>query len=149
MQMPVSMRSTFKDFFPIRKPVCSNKVTESWNEQFGGRKKVPEGLGSSLHSFRSREVRGKYSRPIDAENGLCRLRYSMQGNAETRRNGTVGKAGNAGGDSPQSPVKPVSASMSPRKLPKEYIEELRKELELERQRRSEVETRIQAVGKAA
>ena len=61
----------------------------------------------------------------------------------------MGKAGNAGGDSPQSPVKPVSASMSPRKLPKEYIEELRKELELERQRRSEVETRIQAVGKAA
>lgn len=61
----------------------------------------------------------------------------------------MSNANKAGDSSPQSPVKPVSASVSPRKLPKEYIEELRRELESEKQRRSEVETRIQAIGKAA
>jgi hypothetical protein len=139
------MRNTFKDFFPIRKPVSSTKVSDNLSERFGLQRRVPEGLGSSLHSFRSREVRGKYSRPIESDNGLYRLRYSVQGRSEVRRPETMGKTATAGESSPVSPVKP--ASVSPRKLPKEYIEELRAELEKEKQRRSELETRIQTMGK--
>lgn len=147
MRVPDSMKSTFKEYFPIRKPLSFNSVSSRWNDQFRSTRREVEGLGASLHGFHTKEVRGKYSRPIESINGLYSLRQSLQtGDKSTTRRSRYQETTEA---SPVSPNKPKSASQSPRKLPSEYIAQLQTQLNQEKQRRSEVESRIKAIATAA
>ena len=135
-------------------------MSPDWIDSFRPKRNNPDSFGSTILGTRYREVRGKYSRPVDALNGLVRLKTG-QGQPRGRGKQIDLKAKTTGfvnrqsleveKEAPvrdsESPPKPFSASVSPRKLPKEYIEQLKAQLEAEKQvvttqKRAEIESRI-------
>lgn len=133
-RMPVTHRFDFKDYFPIRRPVSLTSVPAEWTF-----KRSVDSFGGTILGKRLREVRGKYSRPVDEVNGLLYLRPTEGEN----RSQTVLRRPLTGSNSKKATF---SAEASPRKpTSKAYIEQLRTELRSERAKRVVVEKKLAAL----
>ena len=131
-RLPSTHLFDFKDFFPLRRPVSLASVPAEWTF-----KRSVESFGGTILGKRLREVRGKYSRPVDDVNGLLRLRMT----AGENRSQTVLRRPLTG-----SKKATFSAEASPRKpTSKAYIEQLRAELRSERAKRVVVENKLAAL----
>lgn len=125
--------------------------------------------GGTILGKRYREVRGKYSRSVDTVNGLIRLKNHDEGvdlrqelrgksvdlratgreSAEMLTRNAVSRPASQQRVRPSTalPTKPQSTGVSPKKLSREYIQELQSLLKAEKtvqitQRRKQVESRI-------